>query len=93
MAFKESQSGTREADVHATLDANKGSRRQEGVREGMIVRRLAPVECERLQGLPDNWTILLGSDSARYRAIGNGGAVPVMEWIGRRIIVHEPKLE
>lgn len=56
------------------------------VHQQMIVRRLTPVECERLQGLPDNWTEALGSDSARYRAIGNGGAVPVMEWIGRRIL-------
>ena len=48
------------------------------------VRRLTPVECERLQGLPDGWT---GgqSDTARYRQLGNGLAVPVAEWIGDRI--------
>jgi DNA (cytosine-5)-methyltransferase 1 len=88
VAFKESQSATREDDVHATLDANKGSRRMEGVRLGMIVRRLTPRECLRLQGLPDDWLDLDPplSDSAKYRQIGNGGAVPVMEWIGRRIL-------
>lgn len=49
-----------------------------------IVRRLTPLECERLQGLPDNWTEG-GSDSARYRAIGNGMALPIAEWILKRI--------
>jgi len=58
------------------------------------VRRLMPVECERLQGLPDDWTrygrredgtVYELKDSHRYAMIGNGGAVPVVEWIGRRI--------
>lgn len=49
------------------------------------VRRLLPIECERLQGLPDGWTgIEESSDAKRYRAIGNAVAVPVIEWIGRR---------
>ena len=48
------------------------------------VRRLTPVECERLQGLPDGWTSGL-SDSARYRMLGNSVAVPVVEWIARRM--------
>lgn len=48
------------------------------------VRRLTPRECERLQGFPDDWSI--GSDSARYRMLGNAVAVPVAEWIGRRIL-------
>jgi DNA (cytosine-5)-methyltransferase 1 len=49
------------------------------------VRRLTPVECERLQGFTDGWT---GgqSDSARYRQLGNAVAVPVVKWIGRRIM-------
>lgn len=58
-----------------------------------IVRRLTPVECERLQGFPDDWTKVpyrnKGAedcpDSPRYRAIGNSMAVPVMRWIGQRI--------
>ena len=59
----------------------------------MRVRRLTPVECERLQGFPDNWTqIPYGKKSKeqcpeghRYKALGNSMAVPVMKWIGRRI--------
>ena len=50
------------------------------------VRRLTPLECERLQGFPDNYTLIPGaSDTARYSAIGNSMAVPVMQWIGNRI--------
>lgn len=48
------------------------------------VRRLTPVECERLQGFPDGWTDNL-SDSRRYKALGNAVTVNVAEWIGRRI--------
>ena len=49
------------------------------------VRRLTPVECERLQGFPDGWTD--GQpDTQRYRQLGNAVAVPVAEWIGRRIM-------
>ena len=44
------------------------------------IRRLTPVECERLQGFPDNWTEGQ-SDSARYKQMGNAVAVPVVEWI------------
>ena len=51
-----------------------------------IVRRLTPIECERLQGFPGNWTDLGGTaDAPRYRALGNSMAVPVMQWIGKRI--------
>lgn len=55
------------------------------------VRRLMPVECERLQGFPDNWTYVEKKpgagcpDSPRYKAIGNSMAVPVIRWIGRQI--------
>jgi DNA (cytosine-5)-methyltransferase 1 len=49
------------------------------------VRRLTPTECERLQGFPDGWTEGQ-SDSTRYRQLGNAVAVPVVEWIGRRIV-------
>lgn len=90
IAFKESQSGTREGGMDATLDANKGSRRQEGVREGMSVRRLTPTECERLQGFEDGWTLPDDgkpplSDSARYRLLGNAITRYVARWLGRRI--------
>lgn len=53
-----------------------------------IVRRLTPTECERLQGLPDGWTLIDDascSDTARYKAIGNGMAQPCADWIMRRI--------
>lgn len=59
------------------------------------VRRLTPLECERLQGFPDGWTCLCGAggvtqdctckDSPRYRALGDAMAVPVVEWIAKRI--------
>lgn len=49
------------------------------------VRRLTPLECERLQGFPDNWTSGQ-SDSARYRQLGNAVAVPVARWLGERIV-------
>lgn len=57
---------------------------------GMAVRRLTPVECERLQGFPDGWTDILPNtpDGPRYKAIGNSMAVPVMIWIGKRINEH-----
>ena len=56
------------------------------VRHGMAVRRLLPVECERLQGFRDNYTNIPGAaDGPRYKALGNSMAVPVMSWIGRRI--------
>lgn len=51
-----------------------------------VVRRLTPLECERLQGFPDGWTAIEGArDGQRYRALGNSMAVPVMRWIGERI--------
>lgn len=56
------------------------------VLSGNCVRRLTPRECERLQGFPDDYTLIPGaSDSARYKALGNSMAVPVMRWIGERI--------
>ena len=57
---------------------------------GMAVRRLTPRECERLQGFPDDYTLVEyrkkpAADGPRYRALGNSMAVPVMRWIGERI--------
>lgn len=65
---------------------------------GMQVRRLTPVECERLQGFPDDHTLISWRgkdaidcpDGPRYRAIGNSMAVPVMRWIGERIAAALP---
>ena len=57
-----------------------------GVTLNMRVRRLTPMECERLQGFPDNYTNTpTASDSSRYKALGNSMAVPCMSWIGERI--------
>lgn len=74
-----------------TLRRNGGGA---GVQAGAAVRRLTPVECERLMGWPDNHTaigvndsgdIVQLADSPRYRMIGNGVASPVAAWIGRHI--------
>jgi DNA (cytosine-5)-methyltransferase 1 len=56
----------------------------------MAVRRLTPRECERLQGFPDDYTLVeyrgkLASDGPRYKALGNSMAVPVIRWLGQRI--------
>jgi site-specific DNA-cytosine methylase len=51
------------------------------------VRRLTPLECERLQGFPDGWTAGQ-ADSPRYRQMGNAVAVPVFEWVARRVVAE-----
>lgn len=71
-----------------------------GVLTPMAVRRLTPVECERLQGFPDNWSRISWKgkpedqcpDGPRYKACGNSMAVPVMRWIGERIAAVNSKL-
>lgn len=51
-----------------------------------LVRRLTPLECERLQGYPDGWTDVPGaSDSARYKALGNSVAIPCVEYLMQRV--------
>jgi DNA (cytosine-5)-methyltransferase 1 len=69
------------------------SQSRHAVLTNMAVRRLTPVECERLQGFPDDYTMIPWKkkpadqcpDGPRYKALGNSMAVPVMRWIGRRI--------
>lgn len=57
---------------------------------GLVPRRLTPLEVERCFGFPDNYTLVEGSsDSARYEALGNTMQVPVMRWIGQRILMVE----
>jgi DNA (cytosine-5)-methyltransferase 1 len=60
---------------------------QVSIANSMAIRRLTPVECERLQGFPDNYTNIKENcpDGSRYKAMGNSMAVPVMRWIGERI--------
>ena len=95
VAFQSKQSASAQApsfdDVAPTLDVAKAG--------GMAtltatqVRRLTPVECERLQGFPDNYTAIPWRkkpadqcpDGPRYKALGNSWAVPVVRWIGQRI--------
>jgi DNA (cytosine-5)-methyltransferase 1 len=60
----------------------------------MAVRRLTPIECERLQGFPNHYTDIKPKgkptpDGPRYKALGNSMAVPVMKWIGERINQYE----
>ena len=51
-----------------------------------LIRRLTPLECERLQGYPDGWTDVPGaSDSARYKALGNSVAIPCVEYLIQRV--------
>ena len=67
----------------------------------MIVRRLTPKECERLQGCPGDWTRIPYRDKPaeecpdgpRYKAIGNSFAVPVVRWIGDRIAMADKEGE
>ena len=69
-----------------TLRANMGDN-QTAMANQMAVRRLTPIECERLQGFPDNYTNIKTNcpDGPRYKALGNSWAVPVVAWIGKRI--------
>ena len=70
------------ASTHHTL--RSGTKQSTGVIVNTEVRRLTPMECERLQGFPDGWTEDQ-SDSNRYKQMGNAVAVPVVEWIIRNI--------
>jgi DNA (cytosine-5)-methyltransferase 1 len=64
-----------------------------GCIQNMEIRKFTPIESERLQGFPDNYTNIKEncSDSARYKALGNSMAVPVMRWIGERINEYEQR--
>jgi len=84
-------SGCREVDLAKTIDTTDPSPSKNqggiGILQNMAVRKLTPVECERLQGFPDNYTNIKENcpDGPRYKALGNSMAVPVMKWIGERI--------
>ncbi|AUR80797.1 DNA-cytosine methyltransferase [Pseudomonas phage TC7] len=106
--FDASEDGTGRGQpiVAATLEATAGRSRGAGTPVGMLansgsaVRRLTPRECERLQGFPDDYTLIPWRgksaeecpDGPRYKAIGNSKAVPVVRWIGRRLKAHLEKL-
>lgn len=82
---------TASTDVAGTLQRGGEGGHMDGVMTPlMAVRRLTPRECERLQGFPDDYTLVeyrgkLAADGPRYKALGNSMAVPVMRWIGQRI--------
>ncbi len=90
VAFAQNQRDeVRQMDVAGALAGESGMKQQTHVNTS-AVRRLTPRECERLQGFPDDYTLIpwrngMASDGPRYRALGNSMAVPVMAWIGRRI--------
>jgi DNA (cytosine-5)-methyltransferase 1 len=74
----------------ANIRAASGGSSRSYVAEHWAVRRLTPLECERLQGIPDGWTAIEtrgkpAADGPRYAAIGNSWAVPVFAWVGARL--------
>ncbi|HHA1266386.1 TPA: Dam family site-specific DNA-(adenine-N6)-methyltransferase [Enterobacter bugandensis] len=90
--------GYAEEQSPTLTSASSGTNLAPAVMHGVAVRRLTPIECERLQGFPDNHTLIgwRGKDAdecpdgPRYKAIGNSMAVPVMRWIGERIAAALP---
>ncbi|EBD3313963.1 Dam family site-specific DNA-(adenine-N6)-methyltransferase [Salmonella enterica subsp. enterica serovar Oranienburg] len=93
--------GYAEEQSPTLTSASSGTNLAPAVMHGVAVRRLTPIECERLQGFPDNHTLIgwRGKDAPecpdgpRYKAIGNSMAVPVMRWIGERIAAALPIAE
>jgi DNA (cytosine-5)-methyltransferase 1 len=88
IAFSAGQSS--KAGSIAAREEQAPTLRGGAIRTGMAVRRLTPRECERLQGFPDDYTLIryrgkLAADGPRYKALGNSWAVPVVRWIGQRI--------
>ena len=91
---------TASVDLAGTIQRGGDGGRHDGVMTpAMAVRRLTPVECERLQGFPDGYTQIAWRrspeancpDGPRYKALGNSMATPVMRWIGERIKQQESK--
>lgn len=79
-----------DGSIAGALSANPGMKQTTYIADGYVLRRLTPLECERLQGFPDGWTDVeykgkSAPDTLRYKAIGNSMAVSVMKWIGERI--------
>ena len=78
-------------DVSFTLSTQQDQTMFQPEGSDYVVRRLTPLECERLQGFPDGFTDIPykgkehAPDTPRYKALGNSMAVNVMRWIGRRI--------
>lgn len=84
--------GLQEEQAPTLSSADSGTQLAPGLLQGMSVRRLTPLECERLQGFPDDYTLVTyrnkpAADGPRYKALGNSMAVPVVRWILERIEV------
>jgi len=104
VAFAENQRGELRTSAAAPQLSCAGGKPGSGyaaAQVGMTVRRLTPVECERLQGFPDDYTRIAWRkkpakncpDGPRYKALGNSMAANVMRWIGRRIEMVEAVIE
>lgn len=89
-------------EQYGTLRAHASGGAEETLMHRMVVRRLTPLECERLQGFPDGWTDIgdytdstgkkrKTSDSARYKALGNSIALPFWRWMFGRMAVYLPE--
>lgn len=100
VAAVDCRNGTENPDTNGTLQAKESGGQsinyQNTIRHGAAVRRLTPLECERLQGYPDGWTDIgdwvdskgkkhKAADSPRYKALGNSIALPFWFWLLRRI--------
>ena len=91
----------REMSVIGALAAQPGMKQTSYIRQATAVRRLTPREAERLQGFPDDYTLIPWRgqpaaecpDGPRYKALGNSMAVPVVRWIGRRIAMVDAILK
>ena len=90
------------AEQYGTLRAHASGGSEEMLMHRMVVRRLTPLECERLQGFPDGWTDIgdytdstgkkrKTSDSARYKALGNSIALPFWRWMFGRMSAYLPE--
>lgn len=103
LAVQQNQSGDiRHSDVAYTLGtttspSGRNTPMIQTIQTELRVRRLTPLECERLQGFPDHYTRIAWRgksaencpDAPRYKALGNSMAVPVMRWIGKRILMAD----
>jgi len=78
------QEGVRETDISPTIRTPKGGGHLPMIKSDLKIRRLTPIECERLQGFPDNWTEGF-SDTQRYKMMGNAVTVNVIKALAKRI--------
>lgn len=79
-----------DGQIAGAVTGEPGAQCQNYLKTASAVRRLTPRECERLQGFPDDYTLVpwrggMAPDGPRYKACGNSMAVPVMRWLGERI--------